>query len=328
MDIVRSVFHYLSRCLFGCCRCLRKQKLTTNDLEGIAEYMLQAKNVIVMTGAGISTNANIPDFRSKSFGLYNRLQKYNLPHPTDVFTLSYFKRDPIPFYDIASSLYPIMTTAKPTIAHYFIKLLNDKGILLRHYTQNIDGLEDLTQLDQEKTIQAHGHIRSGTCLNCNESYSFEYIKRSVINKTVPLCEKCSGTIKPDIVLFGEGLPAKFWKHLIDFPKCDLLIIMGTSLVVQPFAGLAGKVDYNCPRLLVNRDPVGDPNMLGSILTPLLGLNPDFGSNQNRYRDVFCQNDCDEGCLELARLMGWEHELINLVRKGNQLIDYKRSQPDL
>jgi NAD-dependent deacetylase sirtuin 2 len=73
--------------------------------------------------------------------------------------LDYFKRDPRPFYDIAHELYPVVASAKPTLTHYFIKLLDEKKILLRHYTQNIDGLEDLTQLGQDKTIQAHGHIR-------------------------------------------------------------------------------------------------------------------------------------------------------------------------
>lgn len=133
--------------------------LNETNIESIANYLATAKNVIVMTGAGISTNANIPDFRSESFGLYNRLQKYNLPHPTAVFTLDYFKTDPRPFYDIAHELYPTLESAKPTTAHYFIKLLEQKGVLLRHYTQNIDGLEDLTGLDYSKTIQAHGHIR-------------------------------------------------------------------------------------------------------------------------------------------------------------------------
>ena len=157
--------YYLWRiccCCFGACG--QKKNLPSTDMDGIAEYMKTCKNVIIMTGAGISTNANIPDFRSESFGLYNRLSKYNLPHPTAVFTLDYFKRDPRPFYEIARELYPVVANAKPTLAHYFIKLLDNKGILLRHYTQNIDGLEDLTQLDESKTIQAHGHIRLFACL--------------------------------------------------------------------------------------------------------------------------------------------------------------------
>ena len=114
-----------------------------------------------MTGAGISTNANIPDFRSESFGLYNRLQKYNLPQPTTVFTLDYFLQNPRPFYDITHEFYPVMDTAKPTTTHYFIKLLADMKVLLRHYTQNIDGLEDLTGLSRDMTVQAHGNVRTG-----------------------------------------------------------------------------------------------------------------------------------------------------------------------
>ena len=101
-------------------------------------------------------------------------------------------------------------------------------------------------------------------MSCNESHPFEYLKDYVMRNEVPKCRACSGVIKPDVVLFGEGLPGSFWKNLVDFPKCDLLIIMGTSLVVQPFAGLAGKCDYNCPRLLINRDPVGDPGLLFSV----------------------------------------------------------------
>lgn len=140
-------------------------------------------------------------------------------------------------------MYPILAEAKPTIAHYFIQLLNNKGKLLRHYTQNIDCLEDLTGLDQDKTVQAHGHIRSGTCLECKKKFSFEYMKAYVIDSQIPICDKCSGTIKPDIVLmsvqlfiywtsniiitfafqkFGEGLPYSFGKYLVDFPKCDLV----------------------------------------------------------------------------------------------------------
>jgi NAD-dependent deacetylase sirtuin 2 len=84
---------------------------------------------------------------------------------------------------------------------------------------------------------------------------------------------------------------------------DLLIIMGTSLVVQPFAGLANKVDFNVPRLLINKDNVGDPYiMLGAVVTSLMGLNPNFGSISNSHRDVFYKGDCDQECLELAAVL--------------------------
>ena len=93
MSFLTVIFHYLKRivCCCGCCDCFRRKKLKENDVESIADYIKLAKNVIVMTGAGISTNAGIPDFRSPSFGLYERLEKYKLSHPTDVSTLDYFK---------------------------------------------------------------------------------------------------------------------------------------------------------------------------------------------------------------------------------------------
>ena len=85
--------------------------------------------------------------------------------------------------------------------------------------------------------------------DCREKCEFEYMKEFVIQDKIPECKKCHGVVKPDVVLFGESLPSDFWKSVIDFPKCDLLIIMGTSLQVYPFAYLASKVGFNCPRKL-------------------------------------------------------------------------------
>jgi len=306
MDIFRFVIDNLKRSFNSKCHDMynflsRKQQIKITDLNGIIEQLKVAKNVIIMTGAGISTNANIPDFRSESFGLYSRLEKYNLPHPTAVFTLDYFKQNPRPFYDIAHEMYPVMEEAKPTTAHYFIKLLENKGILLRHYTQNIDGLEDLTGLSSNKTVQAHGNVRTGTCLNCKEKYSMDYMKKFVIENKIPTCEKCSETVKPDVVLFGEELPKKFWQSSTDFPKCDLLIILGTSLVVQPFASLAGKTYSSCPKLLINREDVSDENIFGPAISTLLGFNHGFDSSKSL--NIFYKGDCDEGCLELCRKIG-------------------------
>lgn len=175
-----------------------------------------------------------------------------------------------------------------------------------------------------KTIQAHGHIRSGHCLECNKESSFEHMKENVLAGQIPKCTSCQGVVKPDVVLFGEGLPSSFWKYMSDFPKSDLVIIMGTSLAVQPFAGLANKCDSKTPRLLINRDPVGDPNMFGSFLTSVLGLNPNFGTSGNSKRDVFLQSDCDEGCMRLAGLLGWEIELQELINESNRRLDAQRA----
>lgn len=116
--------------------------------------------------------------------------------------------------------------------------------------------------------------------------------------------KCTnGAVKPDIVFFGEKLPEQFSIRIEqDFPKCDLLLIMGTSLQVHPFASLTSSVSSDCPRLLINRDAVGDDLL--------------YNEPNSNYRDVFLQDDCDNGCKKLAKLLGWESELHDLVIKND------------
>lgn len=104
------------------------------------------KNIVILCGAGISTNAGIPDFRSPSAGLYFKLRKYNLPYPEAVFEGRYFKENPLPFYSLVRELFP--STLTPTTTHKFFSLLHQKGILRRVYTQNIDALEHLAGLPE------------------------------------------------------------------------------------------------------------------------------------------------------------------------------------
>lgn len=118
--------------------------------------------------------AGIPDFRSPDTGLYNNLQKYKLPYPTAIFELDYFLTKPKPFFALAKELYP--GTFKPTPCHYFIKLLHEKGLLVRHYTQNIDTLERIAGIPDEKLVEAHGTFYSNHCLVCRKEYSMEWMK--------------------------------------------------------------------------------------------------------------------------------------------------------
>ncbi|RCH78880.1 NAD-dependent protein deacetylase sirtuin-2, partial [Rhizopus azygosporus] len=136
----------------------KKKVLEKANLESIAKYIKEkdVKNVIVMTGAGISTAAGIPDFRSKDTGLYHNLKSFNLPYAE--------AENPQPFYTLAKELYPGQFL--PTKTHYFIKLLQEKGILLRNFTQNIDTLERLTGLDQEYIVEAHGSFATASCIKC------------------------------------------------------------------------------------------------------------------------------------------------------------------
>ena len=175
-----------------------------------------------MCGAGISTSAGIPDFRSPSTGLYFKLRKYNLPYPEAIFTYDYFKKDPTPFYHLVRELFPEKLTPTPT--HNLLTLLHEKGLLKRIYTQNIDALEHIAGVPEEKIIEAHGTFHRSYCTKCKCQYSLQWLKERVFDSdadvNVPKCEKCDdAVVRPDIVFFGESLPRRYFqtiKVIIDF----------------------------------------------------------------------------------------------------------------
>lgn len=294
--------------------------LDSIDFEGIVQYIKdgRAKKIITMAGAGISTSAGIPDFRTPGTGLYDNLQKYNLPEPTAVFDIRFFRHNPQPFFLLARELYP--GKFSPTPCHFFIRLLQEKGLLLRHYTQNIDTLEREAGISDEKLVEAHGAFNTGHCIDCRKEYSQAWIKERILvekdEAQVPRCTlaKCGGVVKPDIVFFGENLPERFFQCVSnDFKQCDLLIVLGTSLVVQPFASLIDRVGPTCPRLLINMEEVGVSDRLDVLLNGG-GLQLGKGSN---YRDAAWLGECDKGVVELAKCVGWHDELENLVKGGKE-----------
>ncbi|KAL7645609.1 UNVERIFIED_CONTAM: hypothetical protein RMT77_003995 [Armadillidium vulgare] len=271
------------------------------SVDGVVSYIKsgKCKNIITLAGAGISTSAGIPDFRSPQSGLYHNLEKYDLPHPEAIFDIEYFKLNPKPFYVLAKELYP--GEFIPTPSHYFVKLLHDKGLLLRHYTQNIDTLEHIAGIPVEKLVEAHGTFRTSHCLKCKKEYSQEWVKDEIFADRIPTCTVCEGVVKPDIVFFREGLPPRFFElSSVDFKHCDLLIIMGTSLTVQPFASLVDNVSASCPRLLINRDDVGLTETR-KVFQQLFG---GAGLENNSVRDVVLIGDCDDGCKSLVDKLGW------------------------
>ncbi|KAJ2493437.1 NAD-dependent protein deacetylase sirtuin-2 [Coemansia sp. RSA 2050] len=281
-----------------------------SSLEAIADMVVagKAKNVIVMAGAGISTDAGIPDFRSPGTGLYDNLQKFNLPHPEAIFSIDYFRRNPKPFYVLAKELYPGQYV--PTQSHFFVKLLAQKGLLLRHYTQNIDCLERAAGIDPELIVEAHGSFHTAHCIGrkCRQEYSQEWVKEHIFRDEIPRCGSCDSLVKPDITFFGEGLPSRFFELLVeDFAKCDLLIVMGTSLLVQPFASIIDRVGPHVPRLLINRMRVGESKAPGA------GFDFDgrFSFSQSPHRDAFVVGDSDEACALFAGHLGWLDELVEL-----------------
>ncbi|XP_058055520.1 NAD-dependent protein deacetylase Sirt2-like [Anopheles bellator] len=305
---------------------LGRRVLETVDVEGVIKHWKNGgfKKIVTMVGAGISTSAGIPDFRSPDTGLYNNLMKYNLPYPQAIFELEYLYQNPKPFFTLAKELYP--GTFKPTPSHYFVRLLEKKGLLVRHYTQNIDTLERIAGIDAEKIVEAHGTFYTNHCLQCKTAYSLEFVKEKIFADEVPTCP-CGGVIKPDIVFFGEGLPERF--HMLphrDFAECDLLIIMGTSLTVQPFASLVEYVNDDCVRLLINRDKVGGGSF-GFFRSMMFGEGLCFDLPGNR-RDVAWTGDCDDGCLFVSEQLGWGDELRELVETEHAKIVSIRPTPPL
>ncbi|XP_001651467.2 NAD-dependent protein deacetylase Sirt2 [Aedes aegypti] len=296
----------------------RKRVLETVDIDGVLKHWKNGgfKKIVTMVGAGISTSAGIPDFRSPDTGLYNNLLKYNLPYPQAIFELEYFYQNPKPFFQLAKELYP--GTFKPTPSHYFVKLLEQKGLLIRHYTQNIDTLERIAEINEEKIVEAHGTFFTNHCLQCRAAYSVDFVKEKIFADEIPTCA-CGGVIKPDIVFFGEGLPERF--HVLphkDFAECDLLIIMGTSLTVQPFASLVEYVNDDCVRLLINRDKVGGGGF-GFLRSMMFGEGLCFDLPGNR-RDVAWTGDCDDGCFFLADKLGMGDELREMIKREHAKLD--------
>ncbi|TGZ59508.1 hypothetical protein CRM22_009013 [Opisthorchis felineus] len=213
------------------------------------------KRIVVLTGAGISTASGIPDFRTPGSGLYDNLSQYKLPWPEAVFDLEYFYSNPVPFYTLAKELYPT-GRYRPNIAHHFLRLLYDQARLLRVYTQNIDSLERMAGIPSDKLVEAHGTFLTATCTVCRSKVSSKVVKDAIDASTVAKCPECHNVVKPDSVFFGENLPERFWEYAKDLAQTDLVIVMGTSLEVYPFAGVADSVPRFITRILINRESVG------------------------------------------------------------------------
>ncbi|KAL1982598.1 hypothetical protein VTN96DRAFT_1184 [Rasamsonia emersonii] len=255
----------------------------------------KATQIVVLVGAGTSASAGIPDFRSPDTGLYAQLEKFHLPYPEAPLHISYFRHTPEPFYAVTRALYP--GKYRPTVAHAFIALLARKRLLHMLVTQNVDDLERRAGVPEDKILAAHGSLDSQRCIDCKSRFPDDLMQKIVQSGGVPRCQdpQCNGIVKPDVVLFGEPLPASFEARAPQaMAQADLVIIMGTSLVVHPVAGLPGLVREGVPRVLVNREKVGS-----------IGGRPD---------DVCILGDCDDGVRQLADALGWREELEALWRE--------------
>lgn len=224
-----------------------------------------------------------------------------------MFDIDFFRDNPEPFYVLAKELYP--GNFHPTVSHAFMALLAKKKLLHMLFTQNIDCLERAAGVPSELIVEAHGSFANQRCIDCKIPFPDAEMRRCVESASPAICVSggCGGLVKPDIVFFGEQLPDTFFDNVTVPHEADLVIVIGTSLTVHPFATLPSMARDGVPRLLLNMEQVGD-----------------FGT---RADDVLCLGECDDGIRKLVDELGWGEELektwVDLV--GEQEAERQRSR---
>ncbi len=231
-----------------------------NDkIEKFKQLINESNNIVFFGGAGVSTESGIPDFRSKD-GLYN--QKYKYP-PETILSHSFFMENTSEFYKFYKEK---MNSLKyePNITHFKLAKLEERGKLKAVITQNIDGLHQ--KAGSKNVYELHGSVLRNYCMRCRQFYNAEDVFYS---KDIPKCN-CGGIIKPDVVLYEEGLDEETLKNSIRaIQNADLLVIGGTSLTVYPASGL---INYFKGRnlVLINKDATPYDNIADLVINEQLG----------------------------------------------------------
>ncbi|MEG0823341.1 MAG: NAD-dependent protein deacylase [Erysipelotrichaceae bacterium] len=201
--------------------------------EELKKIIEENDNIVFFGGAGISTESNIPDFRSTQ-GI-NKIKRFGKPPVEMMLSASYFNKKTKDFYKFYFNnlVYP---EALPNRAHYALARLEEQGKLKAVITQNIDGLHQ--RAGSKNVLELHGSILRNYCKDCNTSYTLEEMLEFKKSKKIPTCRRCQGIIKPDVVLYEEILDNSTVDRAVEYiSNADVLIIGGTSLVVYPAAGL-------------------------------------------------------------------------------------------
>lgn len=245
------------------------------------------RQVVALVGAGASTSAGIPDFRSPT-GLWAN------DYSRETLSREGFYSNPERFWAAASEIF---SGRKPTKAHALLARMAQEGILRRVYTQNIDGLELGAGVPSDAVVHCHGRVDKVVCSDHScvlygdtSSIVAELERVGKDEFKAPVCH-CGALLRPAVVFFGESMP-RCYERLSgeDMEACDLLLVIGTSLMVYPVAGLVSRVPPLTPRLLLNKERVG--------------VWRNCESNPENYRDVMWEGDCDAGADELASSVGW------------------------
>ncbi|EME49928.1 hypothetical protein DOTSEDRAFT_68672 [Dothistroma septosporum NZE10] len=295
-----------------------------NTIEDAAKLLQSSRNIMVITGAGISTSLGIPDFRSKGTGFYDKVREMGYSEPEEVFNIDNFDTNPEIFYRLAGDILPDQKRYSPT--HGFIRLLQDHNRLQTNYTQNIDNLEELAGIERDRIIQCHGSFATASCRKCKHQVKGTEIFADIRAKQVAQCKRCleairssklalppqkrsksknrnssadsdadddiaqAGIMKPDITFFGEALPNTFFETFTqrDAQETDLVIVIGTSLKVAPVSEMPNFLPKAVPHIYISRETIKHVEF-----------------------DIQLLGNCDDVVYELCRRAGWDlkHEMI-------------------
>lgn len=224
-----------------------------DKIRQLQDMINESNRIVFFGGAGVSTESNIPDFRSAD-GLYKQKYRYS---PEQIVSHSFFMQHTEEFYDFYKEKMMFLD-AKPNKAHLKLAELEAAGKLTAVITQNIDGLHQAA--GSKNVLELHGSIHRNYCMRCKKQYSARFVKES---KGIPTCD-CGGTIRPDVVLYEEGLDNQIiQKSIRAISEADMLVIGGTSLVVYPAAGF---IDYFHGKYLVLINKDATAHDVGATLT--------------------------------------------------------------
>ena len=229
-------------------------------IEALQKLISGHQNIVFFGGAGVSTESGIPDFRSVD-GLYH--QKWDYP-PETILSHTFFVRKPKEFYRFYKEKM-LCEGAKPNAAHKKLAQLEKAGKLKAVITQNIDNLHQMA--GSKKVYELHGSVYRNYCTKCGAFYDFSYMKHA---EGIPVCKKCGGIIKPDVVLYEEGLDNEVIEGAVQaIREAEVLIIGGTSLAVYPAASL---IDYfkGDALVVINRDKTPRDKMADLVINEPIG----------------------------------------------------------
>ena len=219
-------------------------------LDQLTALLKGARHTIALTGAGVSTLSGIPDFRSAN-GLY--AQDWHGMSVEEILSIDVFRAHPEYFYGMRIFVQP-EGRYQPNIVHSVLARMERQGLMGTVFTQNIDRLHTLA--GSRDVVELHGSATTNHCLKCGAQYPFAQIVETACQGKVPHCPKCGGVIKPDIVFYGENLDERALDRAVEETRrCDLMLVLGTSLVVQPAASLPVMAARHGAKLvIVNAQP--------------------------------------------------------------------------